>query len=146
MEFAIPFLFIGAILFAIFVRLMAGSMDVDRIDEYISERGGRIIEKQWTPFGKGWFGEKDSRIYRVIYEDSQGNIHEATCKTSMFSGVYFSEDQIVQRRQRRKNHEDNVTLQDTATQEDHNVTSLQEENRQLREEIERLREQSEHKT
>jgi len=146
MEFAIPFLFIGAILFAIFVRLMAGSMDVDRIDEYISERGGRIIEKQWTPFGKGWFGEKDSRIYRVIYEDSQGNIHEATCKTSMFSGVYFSEDQIVQRRQRRKNHEDNVTLQDTATQEDHHVTSLQEENRQLREEIERLREQSEHKT
>ena len=144
MEFAIPFLFAGVILFAVFVRLMAGSMDVDRIDEYIRERGGRIIEKHWTPFGKGWFGEKDSRIYRVIYEDAQGNLHEATCKTGMFSGVYFTEDQIVQKRQRRKNREDDATSRNMTTQGDHDVASLQEENRQLREEIERLRRQSEH--
>ena len=65
MEIAIPFLFIGVILFAVLIRLMAGSMDNDRVDEYLRERGGRIIEKRWNPFGKGWFGEKDSRIYEL---------------------------------------------------------------------------------
>ena len=147
MEIVVPFFVLGVILFAV-IRLMAGSMDGDRVDEYIRERGGRIVEKHWSPFGKGWFGEKDSRIYELTYEDAEGNLHRATCKTSMFSGVYFTEDQIIQKRQRPKRQRptdrDDRRLQNkVTTQNDTAVSLLQEENRQLREEIERLRNQSE---
>jgi hypothetical protein len=133
------FLVLGVIALAVFIRIMAGSLDTGRIDQYISDRGGHIVEKHWTPFGKGWFGEKDSRIYTLTYEDAEGNLHEATCKTSMLSGVYFTEDRIVQRRQRRKRQDDDTLHNDTTAQEDNGVSSLQEENRRLREEIERLR-------
>jgi hypothetical protein len=74
-------------------------------------------------------GEQNARIYAVTYEDADGNLHKATCKTSMFAGVYFTEDIIVQRRQRPSNPSD--------------TDSLQDENRRLREEIERLRSRNE---
>ena len=84
------------IVIAIVIRLMAGGMDGDRVAEYIRSQGGEMIESHWSPFGRGWFGEKNDRIYEVRYRDRLGNIHEATVKTSMFSGVYFTEDKIVQ--------------------------------------------------
>ena len=89
------FLVLAFIVLAIVVRLIAGSMDEDRVGEYIRARGGRLLSKEWAPFGSGWGGEKDSRIYRVTYEDAEGRVHRATCKTSAFSGVYFTEDEIV---------------------------------------------------
>ena len=88
------FLFIGL---AIAIRLIAGSMDEDRVGDYVRSRGGRLLSKEWAPFGRGWVGEKDSRIYNVTYEDAEGALHEATCKTSAFSGVYFTEDRVVRR-------------------------------------------------
>src|SRR5690606_29908477 len=81
--------------FAVLMRTMMGSVDKNRVREYIERQGGRMIDSRWSPFGKGWIGEKDARIYRVQFEDSFGNIREATVKTSMFSGVYFTEDIIV---------------------------------------------------
>ena len=98
MEFIGVILIIGVV---ICIRLMAGSMDDDRIDKYILERGGQVVEKHWSPFGTGWLGEKDSRIYEVTYKDAQGNLHKATCKTSYFSGVYFTEDRIVKYAEKR---------------------------------------------
>ena len=95
--FFLLFLVVGA---ALVIRLFAGSMDGDRIDEYIRSRGGRLLTKEWAPFGRGWFGEKDSRLYRITYEDADGAVHRATCKTSLFSGVYFTEDTIVGRSER----------------------------------------------
>lgn len=92
---AIPLIFILFIGVGLMIRLFAGSMDGDRVEVYVRERGGRLLEKTWAPFGKGWFGEKDSRIYEITYLDRDGNTHRATCKTSMFSGVYFTEDNIV---------------------------------------------------
>ena len=91
------FVIIVVIGVAIIIRLLAGSMDGDRIDDYIRDQGGCVVEKHWAPLGTGWLGEKDSRIYEVTYKDKQGNLHKATCKTSMFSGVYFTEDRIVQK-------------------------------------------------
>jgi len=90
-----PVLFV-VILIAVVFRLLAGSMDGDRVGNYIRSQGGELIEKRWTPFGRGWFGEKNDRIYEVRYRDGAGNVHEATVKTSLFSGVYFTEDRIVQ--------------------------------------------------
>ena len=121
MEVGIFIIFIALV---IFFRFVVGGFDHDRVDSYISKRGGRIINKNWSPFGTGWFGEKDSRIYELTYEDSDGNIHEATCKTSMMSGVYFTEDRIV-------NYNYKVNTD--------NISSIAAENKRLREEIERLK-------
>ena len=107
---------------AIVIRLMAGSMDGDRVKEYIASRGGKVLQSDWAPFGRGWFGEKNDRIYEVRYVDADGNVHEATCKTSMFSGVYFTEDRIVQ----------------TAESSASDIHMLQEENRRLKERLARL--------
>jgi len=71
------------------------SMDKSRITEYIEQRGGRVVSISWAPFGTGWFGEKNDRIYEVVYYDHEGNQHWATCKTSMFSGVYWTEDRVA---------------------------------------------------
>ena len=83
-----------------------------------------MIEANWEPFGPGWFGEQEgNRIYAVRYLDRDGNEHEAHCKTSMWTGVYFTEDRIVKH----------------AGRADGQQSSLEEENRRLREEVERLR-------
>ena len=124
MEAIIVVLLIAAV---VLIRLVAGGMDSDRVGRHIASTGGRLLEKHWNPFGKGWFGEKNSRIYEVRYQDGEGRIHEATCKTSLFSGVYFTEDRIV----------DSVShgSQDVEKQR------LVEENRRLREQLDELRDQ-----
>lgn len=54
-----------------------------------------MLERHWEPFGPGWFGEKDSRIYRIAYRDRDGRTHHAHVKTSMLSGVYLTDDMVV---------------------------------------------------
>jgi len=116
------------VLVAIVIRLLAGSMDGDRVRAYIEERGGRLLSSGWAPFGKGWLGEKSDRIYEVRYLDSDGNEHEASCKTSMFTGVYFTEDCIVRH-----------AKPPTEAQHASPVTEIERENRRLRDELERLK-------
>jgi hypothetical protein len=122
---AIAVIIIGMIFVALIIRLIAGGMDYDRVDAYITERGGRVIEKHWNPFGTGWFGEKNARIYNVRYQDAAGNIHEATCKTSMLGGVYFTQDEIVSK----------VSRPDASSRE----AQLERENEQLRRQLEDLK-------
>lgn len=90
-------LIILCVALAIGIRLLAGGMDKDRIEDYVRSRGGKVLEKSWAPFGKGWFGERSDRIYEIAYEDQHGNQRRATVKTSMFSGVYLTDDHIVRR-------------------------------------------------
>lgn len=78
-------------------RLIAGSLDGDRVEAYIKKNGWKLVDKSWDPFGPGWFGEKDSRIYQVVYEDQHGNLHKAHAKTSMLSGVYLTNDHMVKK-------------------------------------------------
>jgi hypothetical protein len=85
---------------AILIRLMAGSFDGERVEAYINKNGWKLVDKSWDPFGPGWFGEKDARIYQVVYEDQQGDLHKAHAKTSMLSGVYLTNARIVQRSER----------------------------------------------
>lgn len=75
-------------------------LDKSRITEYVHQRGGRVIRISWAPFGRGWFGTKNARIYDVVYDDGDGNQHFATCKTSMWSGVYWTDDKVTDRRSR----------------------------------------------
>ena len=147
---AILFLFVVGI--AIVIRLIAGSMDGDRVDDYVRTRGGKLISKHWSPFGRGWFGEKDSRIYEIEYIDADGNRHQATCKTSMLSGVYMTEDRIVgrasQKEIRANDREETYPADEYEHDEsfEHNdihATDFDElvaENLQLQEEIRQLKE------
>jgi len=75
---------------AIGVRLVAGGQDRERIRDEVRKRGGEVIDITWSPMGKGWWGEKSDRIYTVEYRDASGMHRRAWCKTSMFTGVYFS--------------------------------------------------------
>jgi hypothetical protein len=70
-------------------RILAGSLDHDRIRQYIRKAGGKVVDVNRQPFGPGWFGSHE-RIYEVKYETVDGKIHTATCKTSMFSGIYWN--------------------------------------------------------
>lgn len=87
----IPFM----IFLIIGLRLLAGVLDDDRIRKYIAEHNWELIEKYWDPFGPGWFGDKSDRIYAIQYRDEVGSIHKAHVKTSMLSGVYLTNDEIV---------------------------------------------------
>jgi len=80
-------------------RLLAGSLDRDRVRQYITGIGGELLESHWAPFGPGWFGEKNARIYRVRYRDREGCIHVAHVKTSLMSGVYLTNDEVISRPQ-----------------------------------------------
>ena len=94
----------GAVLFVVFVAIAIGgwiasySFDKSRITQYVEGRGGRVVSITWAPFGKGWFGEKNDRIYEVVYYDRAGDQHLATCKTSLWSGVYWTEDRTAHRK------------------------------------------------
>ncbi|NLB65347.1 MAG: hypothetical protein GX803_02635 [Lentisphaerae bacterium] len=118
----------GFIALAVVTRLIAGSYDRGRIERYIRERGWELVDRSWDPFGPGWFGEKDSRIYQIVYRDQQGNLHRAHVKTSMFSGVYLTNDRMIQ-----------ATDHPPSTRED----ALFEENRRLRQRIAELEQERE---
>jgi hypothetical protein len=118
----IPFVFI---IIAIAIRVAAGSFDHNRVRQYVENRGGKVIEASWAPFGPGWFGGNRERIYRVRYLDGDGNVHDAFAKTNMLSGVYFTEDHIVQYAKPPIDEEE--------------VESLEEENARLRAELDKLK-------
>ena len=119
------------IIIAIVFRLFAGSMDGERVNEYIERRGGELLEMHWAPFGTGWFGAKSDRIYEIRFRDHDGNICAATAKTSLFTGVYFTEDRIVSWAQPPEASTDANPPQETAV-------DLAEENRRLKQRIAEL--------
>ncbi len=90
----VVFAVVGVILLAVVVRGFAGSLDHERIGAYITSNGGRVESIHWAPFGPGWFGEKSDRIYEVRYVDNLGQLHDAHCKTSLTTGVYFTQDRV----------------------------------------------------
>jgi hypothetical protein len=80
---------IVAIALAIGVRVVADRLDRSRIREHVESAGGTVLDISWNPFGPGWLGSRE-RIYDVTCKTSRGATITATCKTSMFSGVYWT--------------------------------------------------------
>ena len=115
-------------LFAIGFRLLADRWDRERIQHYVAERGGSVNDITWQPLGRGWLGEKGDRIYKVDYTDGDGASHSASCKTSMFSGVYFTDDRTT-----------SGVRPLAITRADREIATLERENQRLRAEIERLK-------
>src|SRR5262245_7177920 len=143
---SILFVFLGLVGLVFFWRMLAGGGDRERIRFYIASRGGQVLSCDWAPFGRGWFGNRSDRIYEVAYVDQEGNEHEATCKTSMLTGVYWTEDRIVVYA---KGHTAPVDLREQEhfrsedkPQEDcgqRSVEELEAENRRLRQQLEWFR-------
>ena len=127
MEF---FFVIAVIAVFIGIRLFAGNLNHDRIRRYVEDLGGRVESIVWNPFGPGWFGEKSDVIYHVRYIDKRGARHDAYCKTSMWSGVYFTKDVVTR-------HSPIVLKAEESRIKA--AESLQDENRRLREELENLK-------
>lgn len=90
--------FVCVIGLSLVFRLIADPMDRSRITQYLASRGKRVASIHWKPFGRGWFGERNARIYQVDYYTPEGDLHRAICKTSMMAGVYFSDDHLLEAR------------------------------------------------
>jgi len=116
--------FLVAIILAFAFRLMAGGLDGARVEDYVRNKGWELVDRSWDPFGPGWFGEKDARIYQIVYRDQRGDLHRAHVKTSMLSGVYLTNDEVVERAAR-----------DTSVE---GADALEQENARLRERIAEL--------
>lgn len=93
-QFALFILFIIAVSLAF--RFIAGYSDRERIRQYFANINGELLSANCDPFGPGWIGDRD-RIYRVRYRDDQGCVHAAHIKTSLLSGVYLTNDEIISR-------------------------------------------------
>lgn len=133
-EFTMVVSFLGVVALAIGIRVFAGSLDHQRIAAYVESSGGRVESISWAPFGPGWFGEKSDRIYQIRYVDRLGQRHDAHCKTSLTTGVYFTEDRILDGA--------GYMPQEFAAPEADDRSELLKENRRLREELARLKKNS----
>lgn len=80
---------------AVVVRVVLHFVDKNRIQREIESRGGRVVSIAWNPFARGWFFEKNERHYQVTYVDRTGTAVSTTCKTSLFTGVYWAEGPSV---------------------------------------------------
>lgn len=143
--FILAFLSLG-----VMVRIAADSMDRNRIRRYVLDRGGAVRDIRWVLFGPGWYGDQN-RIYEVGYYDADGNEHAAIVKTSALAGVYFTEDRITRHSKRAapapaepppptpRGFPVLPVGQSASPTNDDELAALREENRRLREEIDRLR-------
>ena len=103
------------------IRFLADRADRTRIHKDVEVRGGQVIDITWKPFGRGWFGEKSDRVYLVEWLDEARRTHTSWCKTSAFSGVYWTEEGAPAGGPARE------------------LDALREENRRLRAELDQLR-------
>jgi hypothetical protein len=80
-----------AIIAGLAIRIVMHFVDKNRIRNEIETKGGRVLSIRWSPFARGWFFEKNERHYEVTYIDRSGATETVTCKTSLFTGIYWAE-------------------------------------------------------
>ena len=91
-----PFVFIFVfVIVAVASYFLTQHLDRSRVHDYLRSRGEELLDFDWALVGPGWLGERDSRIYLITYRDRSGKVHRAFAKTSMLSGVYFTDDTVV---------------------------------------------------
>jgi len=89
----LPLLFLIAIAW-IGVWLLSVNWDKKRIERYFAGRGCEVVETTWRPFARWWSGDRNETHYQVWYRDRDGTTWECLCKTSMFTGVFTTEEQV----------------------------------------------------
>ena len=91
-----PLVFIlGMVFLAALVRILCDRADRRRIHSEAAKLRREVLDISWEFFGRGWFGEKNDRIYRVTVRGRKGRDQVYSCKTSMFSGVYWHSEEPV---------------------------------------------------
>lgn len=84
-------IFFWAMVAGLGIRVIMHFVDKNRIRNEVETKGGRILSIRWSPFARGWFFEKNERHYTVAYIDRSGATETVTCKTSLFTGIYWAE-------------------------------------------------------
>ncbi len=82
----IPFVMIAV--FVILCFVLPPRFDRERIRKNVEDHGGKVIEI----LGVWSFGNRYDRTYEVSYVTAQDRRVKATCKTSMWNGVYWVSD------------------------------------------------------
>jgi hypothetical protein len=95
------------------------------IGDYFRKRGHEPLEVLWRPFGGNKLGEYS---YLVRYRDSRGELHESSCRIDAWARVFISEEG--------SSLSNALKASDPITQRQN---QLEEENRRLHAEIDRLR-------
>jgi len=85
------FFWVFIVIGAVGVRFAMHFVDKGRIKDEVETKLGRVVSITWNPFGRGWFFEKGERHYDVTYIDRSGENKTTSCKTSLFTGVYWAE-------------------------------------------------------
>jgi hypothetical protein len=70
---------------------VADGWDRERIRDYFTRQGQVIEIITWEPFARWWLRDTD-RNYRVTVRAANGSTREISCRTSLFGGVYVSEE------------------------------------------------------
>ena len=84
-------LLVFVLLAAIAFRIAIYFVDKNRIKDEVEAKLGRAVSINWNPFGRGWFFERNERHYDVTYVDRSGETISTSCKTSLFTGVYWAD-------------------------------------------------------
>src|SRR5262245_53306239 len=88
-----PMVYVPVVLAVVVVlRVFADRLDRRRIEADVAARDGVVLDITWKPFGRGWFGEKSDRVYLVEWTDRTHVTRTSWCKTSLFTGVYWTDD------------------------------------------------------
>ena len=73
--------------------LVAGPLHRRRIARFFADRGERVQTIEWAPLSTGWMSHWHDRFYAIVYEDTSGNSHTVTCRTSWRSGVMIASEE-----------------------------------------------------
>ena len=85
-----------ALLIGLAIRVVMHFVDKSRIKDEFESKGGRVLSIAWNPFARGWFFEKNERHYVVHYADRSGQTVSTMCKTSLFTGVYWADEPLLE--------------------------------------------------
>ncbi|MGX8794829.1 hypothetical protein ACR6HW_01865 [Fusibacter sp. JL298sf-3] len=80
-----------AIGFAGVYLVLSISRDKKRIRRHFIHKGYESIEIEWAPFGPGFLGDSDNRIYHVGYTE-EGVYHSKYVKTNLGAAVYYTDE------------------------------------------------------
>jgi hypothetical protein len=97
-----------------------------KINQYFFTRNLRIVSIEHTPFAQGWAFEKNEVLYTVFYWNREGDYCKAIVKTSLWTDVYFSNEEVITYAKRNDPSKERV---------------LEQENEKLKKEIELLKHQ-----
>lgn len=96
MQVAVIFLLFSIICLIVVIILLCASFDRERIEKYLRSKNCQLIDSKWDPLGPGYGGRGRERIYKIVYHDIERRTHYSHVETSAWSGVYFTNDRIVE--------------------------------------------------